>query len=174
MTVGKLDDAEKIVRMTEWNDIEAWEYTTDEEHTAESNLAAAKRFLAAQSFLLSWQEGRVPTGWRRPRRITDFDGKFPQSVIETAEDLIGDRIAERTYEQTVRLNAVINARKKNASQDRSDAEKKELNKKQIEALKADFSEFNHDFFEVKSALSKATTAIGDITFRVQALSEELQ
>ena len=173
MTVGKLEDAEKIVRMTEWNDIETWEYSPDEELTPESNLGAARRFLAAQSFLLSWQEGRVPVGWRRPRRIEDFDGKYPASVIDMAEEIIGDRIAERTYQQTVRLNAVINAREKSATEAEKPPPEK-LDKKQIEGIKSDFSKFNREFFEVKSALSKATAAIGDISFRIQALSEELK
>lgn len=172
--MGKLDDVEKIVRMTEWNDIESWEYSENEETSQENNLAAAKRFLAAQAFLLSWQEGKVPTGWRRPRRLTDFDGKFPQSVVDTAEDVIAERITQRTYQKTARLNAALSAREKSLSEDAKDDKDLETRKKLVEALKTQFSAFNHEFFEVKSLLTAATSAVADITLRTQALSEVIE
>lgn len=173
MTRHNLEDAEKIARMTEWNEHEPWEYSDNDEHSEENNLAAAKRFLAAQSFLLSWQEGKVPTGWRRARRINDFDSEYPPSVVEAAEDIIADRIAERNLEKTVRLNAAL----KNRGLAKTNGEAKDddaMSKAQIEKLKSDFSAFSHEFYQAKSALAKATSAIADVSFRIQALSEILQ
>lgn len=172
MTVGKLNDAEMIVQMTEWNDMDTWEYT-ENESPDDNHLEKAKRFLAAQSFLLSWQEGKVPTGWRRPRRLTDFDGKFPQSTVDEAEDIIADRIAERNLRKTERLNAVMSAREKRKSMKKDDSAVAPLNKEQLEHVKADFSTFSHQFFEAKSALTKATSSIAEITFRIQAISNAL-
>ncbi|KAI0563935.1 hypothetical protein FGB62_32g129 [Gracilaria domingensis] len=163
-----------IARMTEWNDIETWEYTEGEESSAENNLAAAKRFLAAQSFLLSWQEGKVPTRWRRPRKLTDFDGKYPRSVVDDAEDIIAERIVVKNMEKTIRLNAVLSARKSDSIEidgNRDDAGQK---KTELDALKADFAAFNTDFFEAKNCLTKATSSIAEISFRIQALSEVLK
>lgn len=177
MASNTLDDAEKIARMTEWNEHEPWECTETEEHSEENNLAAAKRFMAAQSFLLSWQEGKVPTKWRRARRITDFDGEYPKSVIEEAEDIISERIAARNQEKTARLNAVVSLRSDSSAADNQKdrpTSDSTLNTKEVESLKADFAAFNQEFFEAKSALSRVTTAIADISFRVQALSEVLE
>lgn len=176
MASGALDDAEKIVRMTEWNEHEPWEYSGTDEHSEDNNLAAAKRFMAAQSFMLSWQEGKVPTGWRRARRLADFDGEYPKTVVDAAEDIINDGIEARNMEKTARLNAVVSL-KGEASSDNSrkgPPDDVALNKQDIEGLKADFSSFNHDFFEAKSALNRATTEIADISFRIQALSEILE
>lgn len=169
----RMDDAEKIARMTEWNEHEPWEYSDSDEHSATNNLAAAKRFLAAQSFLLSWQEGKVATGCRRARRLTDFDGEYPQSVVDRAEDIIAERIAVRNMEKTARLNAALSLTEKSASttNKKEGANEVALNKQEIEALKSDFSTFSHDFFEAKSSLNKATAAVADISFRLQALSE---
>ncbi|CAN8066746.1 unnamed protein product [Agarophyton chilense] len=174
MTLGKLEDAEMIARMTEWNDIEAWDYSEDEESSAENNLAAAKRFLAAQSFLLSWQEGKVPTRWRRPRKLTDFDGKYPKSVVDEAEDIIAERIAVRNLEKTARLNAVLSARKSDSLGDGGKTRDAVQKKTELDALKTDFAAFNTDFFEAKNCLTKATSSIADISFRIQALSEFLK
>lgn len=174
MTGEKLDDREMIARMTEWNDMETWEYSENEISSAENNLAAAKRFLAAQSFLFSWQEGKVPTRWRRPRKLTDFDGKFPQSVVDGAEDIISERIERRNMQKTARLNAALSARGKIQSKPaKSKRDEVELRKKRLEALKEDLGTFNRDFFEAKSCLAKATTAVADVSFRIQALSEKL-
>lgn len=168
-----LEDAEKIARMTEWNEHEPWEYSDNDKHSEENNLAAAKRFLAAQSFLLSWQEGKVPTGWRRARKINDFDGGYPLSVVEAAEDIIAERIAVRNFEKTARLNAVLKS--KNLSKTNTEAvDDDSMSKAQIEKLKADFSVFSHEFFQAKSALGRATSTIADLSFRIQALSEILQ
>lgn len=174
MTVGKLSDAEKIVQMTEWNDVETWDYSEDEESSDDYNLAAAKRFLAAQTFLFCWQEGKVPTSWRRPRRIADFDGKLPRSVIEQAEDMIAENIAERNFKKTARLNAALSARATSSSVPGDVDEDAKMSMQQLEELKTDMSHFNHEFFEVKSALSKATTAVAEISFRIQAISEVLK
>lgn len=109
MASERLDTAEKIVRMTEWDECEAWEYGENESGPHGDSLAAAKRFLSAQSYLLAWVEGKVPTGWRRPRRLADFDGKYPKQVLEKAEVIIAERIAKRNSEQTARINAVVSA-----------------------------------------------------------------
>lgn len=174
MTVGKLSDAEMIALMTEWNVIETWEYTDNEEASAENNLAAAKRFLAAQSFLLAWQEGKVPTRWRRPRKLTDFDGKYPKSVVDEAEDIIAERIAIRNMEKTAKLNAVLSERAKSESTGDTLANEKKQKKMLLDALKTDFATFNEEFFEAKNCLTKATAAVADISFRIQALSEVLK
>lgn len=109
MASERLDTAEKIVRMTEWNEWDAWEYAEGEVGPTGDSLSAAKRFLSAQSFLLAWVEGKVPTGWRRPRRLADFDGKYPKQVLQKAESVIAERIATRNSEQTARINAVVSA-----------------------------------------------------------------
>lgn len=168
------DDAEMIARMTKWNEHEVWEYSEQDEHSAENNLAAAKRFLAAQSFLLSWQQGKVPTGWRRGRRLTDFDGEYPQAVVDQAEDIIAERIAVRNFEKTARLNAAMSSKGKSPDAAEKPEDDVGRNKQDIEALKSDFSAFSRDFFEAKSSLSKATAAVADISFRLQALSEHLE
>lgn len=175
MASERLDSAEKIVRMTEWNESEAWEYSEDVEGPTPDNLAMAKRFLAAQSFLLSWQEGKVPTGWKRPRRLTDFDGKYPSSVLEKVEGIFAERIAVNNFRTTAMLKDAISAR----DRDRAEAEAAKTDKKDgvtkidVEALKSDFAKFNNDFFEVKSALSKATAATAEVSLQIQALSEAL-
>lgn len=182
MTSNELNDAEKIVRMTEWNEQEAWECSDSEEHIESNHLAAAKRFLAAQAFLLSWQEGKVPTGWRRARRLTDFDGEYPQAVVDAAEDIIAERIAIRNFEKTAKLNAVILSKEKSGNKTEKGEEtgkvgkvdKEEAKRKEVEKLKSDLTTFSHDFFQAKSALSKATSAIADISFRIQALSEIIE
>lgn len=110
--------------MTEWNEWEAWEYAESEGGANSDTLAAAKRFLSAQSYLLAWVEGKVPTGWRRPRRLADFDGKYPKQVLEKAEGIIAERIAKRNSEQTARINAVLSAtreRLRSAAANASDA-----------------------------------------------------
>lgn len=178
--MSKMDDAEKIARMTEWNEHETWEYSDNDEHSATNNLAAAKRFLAAQSFILSWQEGKVATGCRRARRLADFDGEYPQSVVDRAEDFIAERIAVKNMEKTARLNAAMSMKGKASDPKAKGKEKEEggddvvLSRKELDSLKSDFSAFSNDFFETKSALSKATTAVADISFRLQALSEILK
>lgn len=175
MASKTMDDAERIARMTEWNEHEPWEYSDNDEHNEENTLAAAKRFLAAQSFLLSWQEGKVPTGWRRARRLGDFDGDYPRSVVDAAEEIIADRIALHNYERTERVKSAISTRAKNQEK-RESGEKdlEELNRLELEKLKADMSKFSHEFFQAKSALTKTTSAMADITFRIQALSENLK
>lgn len=176
MASEQLDDVEKIVRMTEWNEQEPWECSENEEYSKDNNLAAAKRFMAAQSFLLSWKEGKVPTGWRRARKITDFNGEYPKSVIDSAEDVISERIAAKNMEKTIRLNAAVLSRGESSSEAATKRPPSDvaLNKQEIEKLKAEFSTFNLHFFEAKGALSRATTAIADVSFRLQAVSEILE
>lgn len=179
MTSTGLNDAEKIVRMTEWNEQETWECSESDEHNEGNHLAAAKRFLAAQAFLLSWQEGKVPTGWRRARRLTDFDGEYPKAVVDAAEDIIAERIAVRNFEKTAKLNAAILSKVKSENkteqgEQTANVDEQRTMKKEAEKLKSDLSTFSHDFFQAKSALSKATSAIADISFRIQALSEILE
>lgn len=172
MASEDVDLPEKIARMTEWNETEAWEYTEQEAASDGNTLAAAKRFVAAQAFLLSWKEGKVPTGWRRARKLTDFDGEYPQHVVDAAEELISERISERNLQKTAKLNAVVSSKtKSNPAAGKNHSADVTLTKQQIESLKMEFSKFNHDFFEVKSALSKATTALAEISLRIQAVSE---
>lgn len=173
MTQTKLSDAEKLVRMIEWNTNEPWECGAEgDEEPGGDHLARAKRFLAAQSFLLSWQEGKVPTGWRRPRTLGDLSGQYPSSLIDEAEDIIAARIEERNLQRTAKLNNMITARGKAPSlSERQKSKDVEDKKMQVIKLKKEFKTFSDEFFAVKNALSKATTAVADVSFRVQAISE---
>lgn len=201
MASERLDTAEKIVRMTEWNEGEPWEYAEGEQWPADT-LASAKRFVSAQAFLLSWQEGKVPTGWRRARRLADFDGKYPQQVLDAASATIAQRIAERNTERTARINAALTATKGRdsassagdgsvasdmAGQTQGDGEKidkkgdgagvqrnKFLSKTEVAAVKKDFTQFSHHLFEAKSALRTASNAAADAILRTRALSAALQ
>lgn len=195
MASERLDTAEKIVRMTEWNESDTWEYTESEGGDESDTLAAAKRFLSAQSFLLAWLEGKVPTGWRRPRRLADFDGKYPSHVLQNVESIIAQRITERNLQQTARINAVLSAaRLRNrgnalagASGDAtisatpiSTAKPAQLpntskspNPKlsDVLAVKKDFAVFNSQLSDAQSSLRSVANTVAEVTIRLDALTE---
>lgn len=200
MASERLETAEKIVRMTEWNEAEPWEYSDAEAQTKDT-LAAAKRFVSAQSFLLAWQEGKVPTGWRRPRRLTDFDNKYPQQVLDEASATIAQRIAERNSERTAMINAVLtaardrdsgssnnstsnnpaslddgqgNGDKEGSKKKATEKKKKMLSKTEVAAVKKDVTQFSHHLFEARSALRTASNAAADALLRINALTAVLQ
>lgn len=190
MASERIETAEKIVRMTEWNAAEPWEFAEGEVASVDT-LAAAKRFVSAQHFLLAWQEGKVPTGWRRPRRLTDFDGKYPKSVVDEAEEFIAERIAARNMQKTAKINAVLSAAGKakdgcGANENISAGlaadeglkrgktrEKKKISAKDVDAVKKDFAQFSSDLFEAKNALRTAMNAAADVSLRIDALTKTI-
>lgn len=179
MASERIESAEKIVRMTEWNEAEPWEYAEGEVASVDT-LAAAKRFVSAQVFLLSWQEGKVPTGWRRPRRLGDFDGKYPQGVVDAAEHIIAQRIEERNMQKTAKINAVISAarteRTAAAAEPAGRAVAKQRGKLSvgdIEGVKKDLSNLSDELFDAKNALRTAMNAAADVSLRLEALSKAI-
>lgn len=189
MASERLETAEKIVRMTEWNNAEPWEYA-ESEHKVKDPLAAAKRYVSAQAFLLSWQEGKVPTGWRRPRKLQDFDGKYPQQVIDQVNEKILQRISERNFEKTAQINAILSAMGKCipitpstpldggfgplVSSDDDDNKKRLLTKADVNEVKRDFNQFSHQLYEAKSALRVASNTAADVSLRLKALTAVVQ
>lgn len=159
----QLDDVELIARSVEWDAQPEWV-----DDGAEESLAAAKRYMAAQAFLLSWQEGRVPVGWHRSRRLTDFDGSYPNQVVDAAEDLINELITERNDAANARIARAATERRASAR-----TTTPALAKKDVAVVSKQLSEFNHAFFDLKAAVAKASDAVGELALRAQALQERV-
>ena len=141
-STSSLSAVERIAQMTEWDDYTVWEYSDADTSVEDKALAAAQRFLAAQSFLLSWQEGKVPVGWHRPRRLADFDGEFPQETVDAALERINELIAERNEATTRRIAAVTHRRKSLAKLKGGDDEFKcRVQNSEIKALKKEYHNF---------------------------------
>lgn len=158
-----LDDVEKITRMTEWDAHPAWEL--DENTNVDDSLAAAQRYVAAQGFLLSWQEGRVPVGWQRARRLADFDGAYPQHIVDAALDRINDLIAERNNAATKRIARAARHRKT------VEALTPKASKTDVELISQQFGKFSHAVSEMKVAIESASAAVAELTLKTQALDE---
>lgn len=159
---------ERIVNMAEWDSVEKWECSsTKSTSPEEAALAQAQRFVAAQSFLMSWQLGRVPTGWQRPRRLADFEGEYGSEVITAVVAALERRVKERNESAIHRINK-LRSLSDNPAAPRSP---KPISKSEISDLKDAYTKFSSDLYEIKAALANAATTIAELTLRTQALAE---
>lgn len=190
MASEKLDTAEKVMRMVEWSNVEAWEYYEGEQKVRDP-LARAKRYVSAQAFLLSWQEGKVPTGWRRPRRLADFEGKYPAPVLETVSEKMASIYNQRNQEKTAQLNMLVRQEKERelhvdhhqqkpeekiheGTRGKEDVSTtKKVEQSDLQGLKKDLASLSHHIFEAKSALKIASNTAADATLRIKAISNSL-
>lgn len=185
MASEKLDTAEKVMRMVEWSNVDAWEYYEGEQKVRDP-LARAKRYVSAQAFLLSWQEGKVPTGWRRPRRLADFEGKYPAQMLETVSEKMASIYNQRNQEKTAQLNLLVSQekeREENVGQKKPEeiheqARKEDVSTKNVEpsdlqGLKKDLASLSHHIFEAKSALKIASNTAADAALRIKAISNSI-
>lgn len=164
-----MDLVEQIVNMVEEDDVKKWEYQPSKSGSPEEDsLAQAQRFMAAQSFLLSWQTGKVPTGWRRARQFSDFKDESPL-VIGAAKLVAKVRMEERNHDANARIQNF-----RQSSGKRSDASEARgvISQAEITGLKEAYSKFSSDLYDINTALSNVTSTIADITLRTQALSEQ--
>lgn len=163
-----MDVVYKIVNQIEESDFKKWEYSGSKILSPdEQSLAQAQRFMAAQSFLLSWQQGKVPTGWRRPRRLTDFEGESPH-VLAAAKAVAQARMEERNEDATKRINEM----RASACAPRSQEDIKPISKKELGDLKNAYSKFSSDLYDINTALANASSTIADLVLRTQALVEQ--
>jgi hypothetical protein len=163
-----MDSVGKIVNMVEEDSFKMWECSGSKTMAPEEeSLAQAQRFMAAQSFLLSWQKGKVPTGWSRPRRFTDFTGESPLTLA-AARAVALQRMEERNQDATNRINELRSSALAPAAQQPS----RPISKSEISDLKAAYSKFSSDLYDIHTALSNASATIADITLRTQALVDQ--
>lgn len=160
----ELGAVEHIARSVEWELQPEW----SDEQGPDPHLSAAKRYMAAQSFLLSWQEGKVPVSWQRPRRLVDYDGKYPADVVDAAQDRIAELITERNNAANARIQAAA-AERKNSSKKKKNG----LQKKEVIQVRRSLVQFNHAYSDLKMAVDKASEAIAELTLRAQALNERI-
>jgi hypothetical protein len=159
----------KIANMTEWTPYTLWEYSTTKPATPEEDsLMKAQRFMAAQSFFLSWQRGKVPTGWLRPRTLADLEGQYSSDSIEAALTYVQRGVEERNRSTTDRI------KEKQALPQGQPAlaTSKPISKAEIDDLKDAYQKFSSDLFDIKTALSNASGAIAELSLRTQALMEK--
>lgn len=162
-----MDLVEKIVMMVEEDSVEKWEYSSTKANTPEDDsLAQAQRFMAAQSFLLSWQQGKVPTGWSRPRRFADFSGESPL-VLGAAKAVALQRMEDRNTEATHRINEA----RTTALAPAAEPEVRPISQREIADLKGAYSKFSSDLYDINTALGNASAAIAEVILRTQALAE---
>lgn len=157
---------EQIARSVEWDAQPEW----STENGADEYLSRAKRYCAAQSFLLSWQEGRVPVGWQRARKLTDYDGKYPTEVVDAAQDRIEQLIIERNNAANARIQQAANERRESAKRG---ADPNVLQRKEVIVVRRQLAKFNTSYFEMKDAVDKASDAVAELSLRAQALQERL-
>lgn len=162
----ELSDVEKIARSVEWDAQPEWVETSG----PDEHLAAAKRYMAAQSFLLSWKEGKVPVGWQRARKLTDYDGKYPTDVVDAAQERIADLITERNELANERIQRAADERR--ASAQRA-ADGSMLARKEVVQVRRQLAAFNQAYFELKNSVDRASDAIAELSLRTQALQERL-
>lgn len=162
----KLDDVELIARQVEWDPQSEW--TMDD--GADASLAAAKRYMAAQAFILSWKEGRVPVGWQRARRLADFDGSYPSRVVDAAHERINELITERNDAANARIARAATERRASSQ---AQTPRATLAKKEVAAVSSQLADFNHAFFDMKTAIAKASDAVAELALRTQALEERI-
>eukprot|EP00172_Hildenbrandia_rubra_P002153 Plantae.Rhodophyta-Hildenbrandia_rubra.ctg28319.p1 GENE.Plantae.Rhodophyta-Hildenbrandia_rubra.ctg28319~~Plantae.Rhodophyta-Hildenbrandia_rubra.ctg28319.p1 ORF type:complete len:190 (+),score=45.10 Plantae.Rhodophyta-Hildenbrandia_rubra.ctg28319:181-750(+) len=183
-----MDDAEKIVEMTQWEDFKRWECSSENEvapNADEENLLKAQRFISAQSFMLAWQQGKVPVGWIRPRRLDDFNGLYPPKVLDEALDRIEERIAARNEALTAQLamkiasgsnpmsGAPASEKRRAGASGKSSGGAGEVEKKEVERLKKMYGEFNLNVYSTKVALSNASTAVAELLVKTVELEKRL-
>lgn len=164
-----MDLVEQIVMMVDEDGFKQWECATPSKADTpeEDSLAQAQRFMAAQSFLLSWQHGKVPTGWRRPRRFADFADESPL-VLGAAKAVAQQRMEDRNAEATSR----INERRSLAMAPAADAAPSRLlTRKEVASLKDAYSKFSSDLYDINTALGNAAAAIAETILRTDALEE---
>lgn len=162
----ELTPVEQIARSVEWDAQPEW----SAENGADKYLARTKRYVAAQTFLLAWQEGRVPVGWQRARRLADYDGKYPTEVVDAAQDRIAELITERNDKANARIQQAANERRESA---RRAADPNVLQRKEVIVVRRQLAQFNTAYFEMKDAVDKASDAIAELALRAQALQERL-
>lgn len=165
-SLPELSTVEQIAQSVEWDAQPEW----STENGADKYLARTKRYVAAQTFLLSWQEGRVPVGWQRARRLTDYDGKYPTEIVDAAQDRIAELIAERNNAANARIQQAANERRASAQRG---ADPNVLQRKEVIAVRRQLAQFNTAYFEMKDSVDKASDAIAELALRAQALQERL-
>ncbi|KAA8496218.1 hypothetical protein FVE85_2373 [Porphyridium purpureum] len=105
---GKATEEVLIMRMvaaSELVDHKPWVY----EEKEKDGTMQAMRFIAAQQFLLSWQTGKVPVGWSRPRRIEDFQDMYGEEVVKKAQARVANHKKELAEKEQIRLTKFLNA-----------------------------------------------------------------
>jgi hypothetical protein len=159
---------ERIARMTEWTPYKLWECSSTKPATPEEDsLMKAQRFMAAQSFFMSWQRGKVPTGWLRPRILADLEGQYRPDAIEAAVSYVQRGVEERNKLTTDRIKEI-------QAHPHGQAElppQKPISKAEIDDLKDAYQKFSSDLFDIKTALSNASAAVAELSLRTQALAE---
>lgn len=161
---------EKVVTMTEWETSKGWAYDGSTKNTPEEQqLAQAHRFVAAQSFILSWQNGKVPTGWRRPRKLTDFEGKYSQEILDAALTEIQRRNDEKNLSTTARIKEL---RRLASKPEAAKPPPKPISKAEIKALKGAYATFSSDLHDVRTALANASSTIAEIILRTEAVAKQ--
>ena len=174
-------DVEKIVEMVQWEDFKRWECASESDsksNTDEENLAKAQRFISAQSFMLAWQQGKVPAGWTRPRRLDDFQGKYPEVVLDEALSRIEERIVERNEALTAHLAKRVASGAPGvgggAFKMGSEKEKGKVTKEEIEKLKKFYAQLNSNVYSVKQALSNASAAVAEVVVKTMELEKKIE
>lgn len=163
-----MDLVEQIVMMVDEDSFKTWEYSPSKSDSPEDDtLAQAQRFMAAQSFLLSWQQGKVPTGWNRPRRFTDFADESPL-VLGAAKAVAQQRMEDRNAEATNRIN---NRRSLAMAPAADQTPARLISRKEIAGLKEAYSKFSSDLYDINTALGNASAAIAETILRTEALEE---
>jgi hypothetical protein len=158
----------EILQKVEWETFKPWEYSNKATISPEeSGLMQAQRFMAAQAFMFSWQTGRVPTGWRRPRRLADFEEHCTPAEIAAACAAAERDMAVRNRTATDRINdLVLNPRAAPVK-----PPPKLISRQEIEGLKKAYTQFSSDLFDIQSALGNAASLIAEISLRTKSLSD---
>jgi hypothetical protein len=162
---------QRILEKVEWETFKSWEHTSKATASPEEDaLLQAQRFMAAQAFLFSWQNGRVPTGWRRPRRLADFEGKCSPAELAAARDAADRDMAARNQSATDRINdLVLNPREAPAR-----PPPKPISRKEINDLKEAYTKFSSDLYDIQSALGNAASLIAETSLRTQSLADTMR
>jgi hypothetical protein len=162
-----MDLVEKIVNMVEEDTFKPWECSASKASAPEDeSLAQAQRFMAAQAFLLSWQNGKVPTGWSRPRRFADFTDESPL-ILGAAKAVALQRMEDRNAEATHRINEM----RSSALAPAMLPALRPISLSEISDLKEAFSTFSSDLYDINTALANASSTIAEVLLRTQALVE---
>uniref|UniRef100_A0A7S1T6K8 Uncharacterized protein n=1 Tax=Compsopogon caeruleus TaxID=31354 RepID=A0A7S1T6K8_9RHOD len=102
---------ERVMAQAEWSPQQAWGYS-DAEAGEGSGTEQAVRFVAAQNFLVCWQKGKVPVGWRRPRRVADFVEVYGEDVVIEATrriELCRSKKMEEEKKRIAKLGRTVDA-----------------------------------------------------------------
>mmetsp|Transcript_13622 Transcript_13622/g.36569 ORF Transcript_13622/g.36569 Transcript_13622/m.36569 type:complete len:872 (+) Transcript_13622:160-2775(+) len=92
----------RIIASSELADFKPYYYEENET----GGTLQAMRFIAAQHFLIAWQQGKVPTGWKRPRRMDDFKELYGDDVVNRAKERVKQHHAEIAAREKARLSCL--------------------------------------------------------------------